>query len=235
MPGHLRAVVFSVTACCSAAILLAQFGCDLGRSMVSGGGGKDYFEIAESGDRKLLQAAEGYYLALTENDFSKAYDLMSPWASKDVNPNQFLPEESDKDPVRSDITKQEFVDQLQQLVNRTGKFRDIDLMYVESTDPRILAGETQDKWELIDVMYAIGMMSPEVPTDIRKASIRATISLEMEPELAKQMAAEYGYSSVEEMYEDGESPYLTVKTVLVEEDGQLKVGYFEFIPPSMLD
>jgi hypothetical protein len=29
--------------------------------------------------------------------------------------------------------------------------------------------------------------------------------------------------------------YLNVKFVLVKEEGQLKVGYFEFMPPSMLD
>ena len=30
-------------------------------------------------------------------------------------------------------------------------------------------------------------------------------------------------------------PYFNIKVVLVEENGQLKVGYFEFLPPSMMD
>ena len=30
-------------------------------------------------------------------------------------------------------------------------------------------------------------------------------------------------------------PYLNLKIVLVEEGGQLKIAYFEFLPPSMLD
>jgi glycerol-3-phosphate dehydrogenase len=30
-------------------------------------------------------------------------------------------------------------------------------------------------------------------------------------------------------------PYLNLKVVLVEEGGQLKVGYFEFLPPSIWD
>ena len=33
----------------------------------------------------------------------------------------------------------------------------------------------------------------------------------------------------------GEKPYFNVKFVLVEEAGELKVGYFEFMPPSMFD
>ena len=31
------------------------------------------------------------------------------------------------------------------------------------------------------------------------------------------------------------APYLTLKMVVVEEAGQLKVGYFEFLPPSVWD
>ena len=30
-------------------------------------------------------------------------------------------------------------------------------------------------------------------------------------------------------------PYVNLKVVLVEEAGQLKIGYFEFLPPSMMD
>ena len=30
-------------------------------------------------------------------------------------------------------------------------------------------------------------------------------------------------------------PYFNLKVVLVEEGGQLKIGYFEFLPPSMMD
>jgi len=30
-------------------------------------------------------------------------------------------------------------------------------------------------------------------------------------------------------------PYFNLKIILVEEDGQLEVGYFEFLPPSMMD
>ena len=35
--------------------------------------------------------------------------------------------------------------------------------------------------------------------------------------------------------EEDFDPYLNLKVVLVEEGGQLKIGYFEFLPPSMLD
>ena len=35
--------------------------------------------------------------------------------------------------------------------------------------------------------------------------------------------------------DDDFAPYFTVKIVLVEEAGTLKVGYFEFLPPSLMD
>jgi len=30
-------------------------------------------------------------------------------------------------------------------------------------------------------------------------------------------------------------PYFNLKVVLVDDGGELKIGYFEFLPPSMMD
>lgn len=49
------------------------------------------------------------------------------------------------------------------------------------------------------------------------------------------MAQQEGISVEELKKEEDFDPYLNLKVVLVEEGGQLKVGYFEFLPPSMLD
>jgi hypothetical protein len=41
---------------------------------------------------------------------------------------------------------------------------------------------------------------------------------------------------VEELKKNGGlDPYFNLKVVLVEEGGQLKIGYFEFLPPSIWD
>ena len=49
------------------------------------------------------------------------------------------------------------------------------------------------------------------------------------------MAQQQGIS-VEELKKDEDfDPYCNLKVVLVEEGGQLKVGYFEFLPPSIMD
>jgi hypothetical protein len=41
---------------------------------------------------------------------------------------------------------------------------------------------------------------------------------------------------VDELKKDPDfAPYFTLKAVLMEEEGSLRVGYFEILPPSMLD
>ena len=51
----------------------------------------------------------------------------------------------------------------------------------------------------------------------------------------QKVAQQQGISVEELKKEEDFDPYLNLKVVLVEEGGQLKVGYFEFLPPSMLD
>jgi hypothetical protein len=42
--------------------------------------------------------------------------------------------------------------------------------------------------------------------------------------------------SVEELKRSADfDPYFNLKVVLIEEGGELKVSYFEFLPPSMMD
>jgi outer membrane PBP1 activator LpoA protein len=43
------------------------------------------------------------------------------------------------------------------------------------------------------------------------------------------------YAKAELQKDENFDPYFNLKIILVEEDGQLKVGYFEFLPPSMMD
>ena len=230
----MRRLFPALSFCSLLAILFA--GClDLGGGSWEASGSRDYFEIEFAEDEPYLEAADDFFRAIAAEEFGKAYDLMSPWASKDVNPNQFMPETTQDDPVRTDITREEFIQKMQELVERSGKFHSIDTMYVESTDANILAGKTQDKLDAIDVVYAIGMMSPQVPNDIRRASVRGTLLLEINSADAEKFAAAEGYSSAEEMIEDGYGPYVKLKVVLVEEEGKLQVAYFELIPPSMLD
>jgi len=74
-----------------------------------------------------------------------------------------------------------------------------------------------------------------IPANIRRASLRGQIHTELSPQELQKVAQQHGIS-VEELTKDGDfDPYLNLKVVLVEEGDQLKIGYFEFLPPSIMD
>jgi hypothetical protein len=97
-----------------------------------------------------------------------------------------------------------------------------------------LGGKGKSMEEKLDAMFAIGMMPDSIPAGIRKASLRSRLSVELSREQLAETAKAM-QMSVEKLKKDPDfQPYVTLKIVLVEEDG-LKVGYFEFLPPGILD
>jgi hypothetical protein len=87
----------------------------------------------------------------------------------------------------------------------------------------------------VDSMFAIGAMPEWIPADIRKASLRGQIHTELSPQELQNVAQREGISVEELKKNGGLDPYFNIKVVLVEEGGQLKIGYFEFLPPSIWD
>jgi hypothetical protein len=87
----------------------------------------------------------------------------------------------------------------------------------------------------MDSMFAIGGMPDWIPADIRRASLRGQIHTELSPQELEKVAATEGISVEELKKSEDFDPYFNLKIVLVDEGGELKVGYFEFMPPSMLD
>jgi hypothetical protein len=65
--------------------------------------------------------------------------------------------------------------------------------------------------------------------------LRGQIHTELSPEELEKAAQTQGISVEELKKDENFDPYFNLKIVLVEEEGQLKVGYFEFLPPSMMD
>ena len=107
----------------------------------------------------------------------------------------------------------------------------IQELHVFGTDPKILAGQGSR----IEVMLAVGNIPASVPAAVRRASLRGQIRTVLSaPQLAG--AAQAMKVTVEELQKDPDfKPYINLKAVLVEEAGALRVAYFEFLPPSMLD
>ena len=86
----------------------------------------------------------------------------------------------------------------------------------------------------MDSMFAIGAMPDWIPADVRRASLRGQIHTDSPQEL--QNVAQREGISVEDLKKNKDfDPYFNLKVVLVEEGGHLKIGYFEFLPPSIWD
>jgi hypothetical protein len=197
---------------------------------------------AEPGEGPYLQAAQPMLAALTRRDYAALYGFLSSHARSEAQADQFVP---DTRPVPRAINLDEKIEKIAPLSAEAfaawmakmeaalGSPRAVANVYVQSIDPQVLAG----KGDRFDVMLSIGAMRAEIPAAIRKASIRTSIQCQLPPAILAEIAAEQGTSvqQLEKEFEEGERPYFNLKFVLVEEEGTLKIGYFEFMPPSILD
>ena len=109
------------------------------------------------------------------------------------------------------------------------------MLHVFSTDPDVLNRRSKEQFGAMDSMFAIGAMPDWIPADIRRASLRGQIHTELSPQELEKVAATEGITVDQLKKSEDFDPYFNLKVVLVEEGGQLKVGYFEFLPPSIMD
>src|SRR4029450_10110315 len=173
--------------------------------------------------------------------YADAYALLSRYAIARMSLEQFQPSQQDSDPQQSqayvfdNVTAEQFAYLMQYVEAAHGAPRAPKMLHVFSTDPDVLNRRSKEQFGAMDSMFAIGAMPDWIPADIRRASLRGQIHTELSPRERERVAATEGISVEELKKTDDFDPYFNLKVVLVEEGGQLKVGYFEFLPPSMLD
>lgn len=193
-------------------------------------------------ERGYLEYGRVVVSAVADRAYADFYAQLSPEARARISLNQFAPEEDDaafarqeKQP-RLNVSLTEF----QELMNRVEKrfgLPQIPLdLHVHTSDPAVLSGAKREGLDAVDTMFAIGNMPSSIPAASRKASLRAKIGVELSAEELAEVAKTYNVS-VEELQKDADfQPYLTLKLVLVTDaEGKMRVGYFEFLPPSMMD
>lgn len=199
-------------------------------------------ENATPEERGYLEYGRSIVLTVANRAYADFYAQLSSQARARLSLNQFAPEDDDaafarqeKQP-RLDVALPEFQELMGRVEQRFGKpLKPLDL-HVHSSDPAVLSGTKREGLDALDAMFAIGNMPANIPAASRKASLRAKIGVELSAEQLAETAKAYKMS-VEELQKDEDfKPYLTLKLVLVtDNDGQLRVGYFEFLPPSMMD
>lgn len=192
-------------------------------------------------ERHCLDFGRTVVMAVAARNYEEFYGQLSSHAKAQMSLNQFAPEEDDakfernEKMPRRNVALPEFL----QLMAAAEKFhgapvKPLDL-HVHTSDPAVLAGTATGGFEAIDVMFAIGNMPKLAPPAIRKASLRGSLRVDLSPEQLAEAAKAYETTVDELVKMEDFKPYLNLKLVIVEEDDALRVGYFEFLPPSMMD
>src|SRR5437879_3707071 len=181
------------------------------------------------------------FIAVANRKYADAYALLSMYAIARMSMDQFTPAQQDSDSQQNqsyafdNVTAEQFAYLMQYVEAARGTPRAPKMLHVFSTDPDVLNRRSKEQFGPMDSMFAIGAMPEWIPADIRRASLRGQIHTELSPQELANVAQQHGIT-VEELKKDQDfDPYFNLKVVLVEEAGQLKVGYFEFLPPSMMD
>src|ERR1700756_967125 len=196
---------------------------------------------AKPDERKYLLAAKPFFVAIANRKYADAYALLSSYARARMSFNQFTPAEDQatyqqhESQPYSDVTAGQFAYLMQYVEAARGAPRAPKRLSLFSTDPDVLNRRSKEQFGAMDSMFAIGAMPDWIPADIRRASLRGQIHTELSPQELERVAQREGISVEELQKDENFDPYFNLKVVLVEENGQLKVGYFEFLPPSIMD
>src|SRR5262249_1142174 len=192
-------------------------------------------------ERKYLLAAKPFFVAIANRKYADAYALLSRYAKTRMSFNQFTPAEDDatyqqyEQSPYDNVHAEQFAYLMQYVEAAPGAPRAPKMLHVYSTDPDVLNRRSKEEFGAVDSMFAVGAIPDWIPADIRKASLRGQIHTELSPQELQNVAQREGMSMEDLKKSDDLDPYFNVKLVLVEEGGQLSVGYFEFLPPSILD
>ena len=192
-------------------------------------------------ERKYLLAAKPFVIAIANRKYADAYALLSNYARARMSFNQFTPAEDDTTYQQyqaspyDNVTAEQFAYLMQYVEAARGAPRAPKMLHVFSTDPAVLNRRSNEQLGAIDSMFAIGAMPEWIPAEIRRASLRGQIHTELSPQELQNLAQREGITVEELKKSEDFDPYVNLKVVLVEEAGQLKIGYFEFLPPSMMD
>jgi len=196
---------------------------------------------AKPDERKYLMAAKPFFVAIANRKYADAYALLSSYAKARMSFNQFTPVEDDatyqqyEQSPYDNVTAQQFAYLMQYVEAARGAPRAPKMLHVFSTDPDVLNRRSKEQFGAMDSMFAIGAMPEWIPADIRKASLRGQIHTKLSQQELQKVAQREGISVEDLKKSDDFDPYLNLKLILVEEGGQLSVGYFEFLPPSIWD
>lgn len=246
--GSVPGTMSRVVAWMAAVTILCLGGCSKteepsGRPGSSGRASSSFLDLGTADtpqDRRYLEAGEPFMVALAAQDYAGAYALLSHCAIERMSLNQFVVtadaarfSANEANPLLN-VTEEQFAGLMGQIAEQYGApERPLDLG-IFSTDPDVLAKRVKGMG-VIESAFAVGAMPDSVPPDIRRASLRGKIGTKPTEAQIAEWADKLGVMPAELVEDPDWIPFFGVKIVLVEEGDALKAGYFEFLPPGLMD
>jgi hypothetical protein len=187
---------------------------------------------------RYVQAAEPFVHAIAGQQYEQAYGFLSSHAKARMTLNQFVAppdaltfQRNEQSPFLY-VPATGFVELMKKVEDLYGVPQSVESLAVFSTDLEVLARRNVEGAGIVESASAIGGMPDAVGADIRRASVHGVIATALTTEQLRQAAAETDMKPEDLQKDPTFNPSFNVKIVLIEEDGQLKVGYFEFLPSS---
>jgi hypothetical protein len=189
-------------------------------------------------DLRTVQAAAPFVHAIASQKYQEAYGLLSGYAKARMTLNQFVAptdaltlERNEQSPFMN-VTPANFAELMKKVEELYGLPQSVESLTVFSTDRDVLNRRSPEESGAIESASAIGAMPDSIPADVRRASVHGQIATQLTSEQLRQAALEMDMKPEDLQKDPNFKPSFNVKVVLLEEDGQLKVGYFEFLPAS---
>ena len=188
--------------------------------------------------QRYVRAAEPFVHALASQKYGEAYALLSSHAKARMTLNQFVAppdaltlQRNEQSPF-TNVTAGNFAELMKKVEELYGMPQSVESLSVFSTDPDVLNRRSPEESGIIESASAIGGMPDSIPAAIRRASVHGQIGTQLTPDHLRHAAMEMDVKPEELQRDPNFKPGFNVKVVLVEEDGQLRVGHFEFLPCS---
>lgn len=190
------------------------------------------------GELRYIQAAEPFVEAIVHQKYEEACRLLSGYARARMTLNQFvappdaLTLQRDEQTPFTNVTPTGFAELMKKVEDLYGVPQSSEPLTVFSTDPDVLGRRIREGPRVLESASAVGAIPDSIPLEIRRASIHGWIVTGLTPDQFRQAAVEMGVKPEDLQKDPSFRPSFNVKLVLVEEEGQLTVGYFEFLPAS---
>ncbi|OAI51830.1 hypothetical protein AYO47_06790 [Planctomyces sp. SCGC AG-212-M04] len=175
-------------------------------------------DVEDPADIPMIKAARPFVDAISQKRYEAAFAELSPLAVANAYRDQFIPR-TEREQQRTSVaplTQESFKELMGEAEKVLGTPISLESLDVVSRDPEILSG----RGDAIERSYVMGGTPESVPTSVRRAALQAMIATK-HPDFPDA--------------KDGDGPSLKLKIILTEEDGKLRVGYFELSLPSILD